>query len=138
MEKFDTSKIKEAIKYALGGLAIGTIIATGMSWTGKFQEKSKEKKETIISRIYSPLSYLELIEEENRVKSISQKNLFNHSTILKFNLDSNGRIERIVEDSSLWGKPNYRTSSPKENETMNWKAINKTAERYISYFEKKN
>jgi hypothetical protein len=139
MKKHDTQKIKEALKYAFGGFIAGTVLATGIFLEGNYSKNKRnfeEINETKTMKIYSPLSYIELIKEGNKIRSISQKSLFNDSTILKFDLNHLGRVEKMVENSSLWGNPKLRISYPEKDKTIDWKAVNKTAERYATYLKK--
>ena len=88
-------------------------------------------------KMYSPLSYLELTTEKDKPKKISQKSLLTDKIILEFDLNFQGKVEKMVEDSNLWGQAKMRTSSPEENKTLNWYAVNQNAQRYIAHFNEK-
>ena len=130
----------KAVGISLSTLALGTMIALGMEWYSNYNEyhnkTTKQGNEIKKTKTYSPFSYLELVYENGAIKEVSQKNSLTDREILRFKLNSLGNVEKMVEDSNLWGKANMRTSSPEENKTVNWFAANQTAQEYIAYFQK--
>ena len=103
----------------------------------KYHNKVVEKEgEISITKIYSPLSYLELTTEKEKPTKIFQKSTLTDNPIIGFELDEKGLVKNMTEDSSLWGKPKFRTSFPEKNSRTNWAGVNQTAQRYVSYFAK--
>ena len=139
MKELCDEKVGGPVRTAFAGLGILLIASLGQSTYNTYSvipEKIRQGKEIKMTKIYSPLSYLEQISEGGSIKEISQKRLLTNSTIIRFKLNSDGKVEEIVQDSSLWGKPNLIYSSPEKNKTVDWSAVNKTAQNYIAYFEK--
>ncbi len=92
------------------------------------------KGEVEMTRLYSPLSYLNLELKDGIPTAISQKSSLTDSTILRFELNSQGKVERMIDDSALYGFQKLRSSYPKENPEINWDRVNQTAQGYIAYF----
>ncbi|MFH1365559.1 MAG: hypothetical protein ABIH28_03175 [archaeon] len=133
---------KEAIK-AIGiflGTLAGTMAVIGFLWNSNYEEYNnriiKQGNEIRMAKTCGPFSYLEFIIEKGEPKSISRRSSLTDNIILGFNLNSEGKVEEMVEDFSLYWKPKLRTSSPEKNKTVNWPAINQTAQGYIAYFQK--
>jgi len=131
----------QAIKYTLGGLAIGTFLAMGSAWYNNCsknhnQVMTNHLEERVTKKVYSPLSYLEIRSKGKRIETISKKNSLTDNVILEFKLDSKRKVENMAEDSSLWGKTTLKSSHPGDEKNIDWTATNKTAQRYIAHFEK--
>lgn len=136
----DHQEVIKALGISVGGFAIGAAIAIGLEWGFNYKEYNNKTimigEEIIKTKTYSPLSYLELIYEGGRIKEVSQRSSLTENEILRFKLNFNGNVEEMIEDSCLFGKQKLRTSSPDQNKTINWPAVNQTAQRYIAYFQR--
>jgi len=132
----------QAIKLLLGGLALGTTIGIGNAWHDNHLKNNNKlniypSNEMGMTKVYSPLSYLEIKSKGEYIEKISQKSSLNNSLIIGFELNSKGKVERMIEDYSLFGKQEIRISSPEKDKTVDWSAINKTAQKYIAHFERR-
>ena len=131
----------KAVGMSLASLAIGTIVALGLEFNSNYRENNnkivRQGKEIRKTKVYSPLSYLELISENGIIKKVLQRSSLTDSETLRFKLNPQGKVEKMVEDSNLWGKANMRTSSPEENKTVDWFAVNQTVQTYINHFQEK-
>ena len=136
IERANSSEVKKAIYLSIAGLAFGAFVSFGIL-PSTYERQVPERKQIEAKKLYSPLSYLELTTENGRPKRIFQKSLLTDSIILGFDLNSLGKVERMIEDSSLWGKPKMRISSPEKNPGVNWRGVNQTAQSYIAYLEEK-
>jgi hypothetical protein len=138
MEKFDTPKIKEAIKYALGGLAIGTLIATGIALEGNSsnQKKGMNQRDYMqITKFYKDVSYLEIVKERNRTKEVSQGNLLNDSKSLGFRFPTENKTAKRYFD--CFEKNNVESKNFKDYPLKYQERINSDVKNYIKYFKEK-
>jgi len=135
--KANAPEMRNAIYLTIAGLATGTFLVFGLPSSSYIPRITEQGKQVKIAKTYSPLSYLELTIEKEKPTRIAQKSLLTDNLLLEFDLTPQGKVERMTEDSSLWGKPNMRTSSPKMNPRVNWAGVNHTAQRYLAHFEKR-
>jgi len=128
------------LRTALYGLGILSVAALGQSTCSNYlatpEKIIKQGNEIKITRMYSPLSYLEQTSEGGKVKEISQKSLLTNSLIIRFKLTPQGKVEEMVQDSAFYGKPNLKSAYPGDGRNIDWDGVNQTAQNYIAYFKK--
>jgi len=140
MKEICDEKISKPVRTALSGLGILLVAALGYSTYNNYSvtpDKSlRQGSELKQTKSYSAFSYLEQISEGGNIKEISQKNSLTDSTIIRFKLNPQGKVEEIVQNSSLCGKPNLKSAYPGDGKNIDWPAVNQTAQNYLAYFER--